>query len=436
MKQDPGARQAAAQPERPSHGRRLKRRRPAVAARRNAEALLKRLEWTVLRRLDGLLQGDYRTLMRGAGLDLADLREYQHHDDVRHIDWNVTARLQQPYVRQFTEDRELSAWFLVDLSAQRRFRLEPLHQARDRARVRRRAGPAADAPRQPRRRPALRHPGRHRAAGARRPPARAQLLQRMAARPAEAPAGATDLRDLLARRASAPIKRRSIVFVVSDFISAPGWETPLGQLALRHEVTAVRLFDALEMDLPDLGLVTMRDAETGEQLVRRHPRRGLSRALQAAAERRETALREALARAGVDTLELATDDDLVDAILRFADLQEAAQPARQLERRGAAVRHRPAAPARRCSVAMPSTAAHDLPLADDAVGAARRCRCSSRSTCACMHAAQEDDLRYANLGLVKRSARQPQRLAPPRAAGADLPGARRAAVRRRRGRPA
>ena len=72
---------------------------------------------TVLRRLDGLLQGDHRTLMRGAGLDLADLREYQHHDDVRHIDWNVTARLQQPYVRQFTEDRELSAWFLVDLSA-------------------------------------------------------------------------------------------------------------------------------------------------------------------------------------------------------------------------------------------------------------------------------------------------------------------------------
>src|ERR1700741_2013383 len=82
-----------------------------------AEHVLRRLEWTVIRRLDGLLQGDYRTLWRGAGLDLADLREYQHHDDVRHIDWNVTARLQQPYVRQFTEDRELAAWFLVDLSA-------------------------------------------------------------------------------------------------------------------------------------------------------------------------------------------------------------------------------------------------------------------------------------------------------------------------------
>ncbi|MDH4053195.1 MAG: DUF58 domain-containing protein, partial [Rubrivivax sp.] len=80
------------------------------------EALLQRLEWTVLRRLDGLLQGDYRTLLRGGGVDLADLREYQHHDDVRHIDWNVTARMQQPYVRQFHEDRDLTAWFLLDLS--------------------------------------------------------------------------------------------------------------------------------------------------------------------------------------------------------------------------------------------------------------------------------------------------------------------------------
>src|SRR6476660_4367902 len=81
-----------------------------------SEAILRRLEWTVIRRLDGMLQGDYRTLFRGAGLDLADLREYQHHDDVRHIDWNVTARLQIPHVREFTEDREMAAWFLVDQS--------------------------------------------------------------------------------------------------------------------------------------------------------------------------------------------------------------------------------------------------------------------------------------------------------------------------------
>src|SRR5688572_32825868 len=80
------------------------------------DAVLRRLEWTVIRRLDGLLQGDYRTLFRGAGLDLADLREYQHHDDVRHIDWNVTARLQVPHVREYHEDREITAWFLLDLS--------------------------------------------------------------------------------------------------------------------------------------------------------------------------------------------------------------------------------------------------------------------------------------------------------------------------------
>src|SRR5918995_5205413 len=87
-----------------------------AAAGASAEGVLRRLEWTAIRRLDGLLQGNYRTLMRGAGLDLADLREYQHHDDVRHIDWNVTARLQVPHVRVFTEDREMAAWFLLDLS--------------------------------------------------------------------------------------------------------------------------------------------------------------------------------------------------------------------------------------------------------------------------------------------------------------------------------
>src|SRR5512144_1411623 len=82
----------------------------------SAEQVLRRLEWTVIRRLDGLLQGDYRTLLRGTGLDLADLREYQHHDDVRHIDWNVTAPLQTPYVREYTEDGGPNAWCLLDLS--------------------------------------------------------------------------------------------------------------------------------------------------------------------------------------------------------------------------------------------------------------------------------------------------------------------------------
>jgi len=292
-----------------------------VIDRDSAEALLKRLEWTVLRRLDGLLQGDHRTLMRGAGLDLADLREYQHHDDVRHIDWNVTARLQQPYVRQFTEDRELSAWFLVDLSASVDFgsdRFTKRMVAREfvgvLARLLTRRGNRVGA---------LLYGNRVDTVL----PARTgrihvlELLQRMAGRPAEAAPGATDLRELLLH-AHRTIRRRSTIFVVSDFVSAPGWERLLGQLALRHEVTAVRIFDALEMDLPDLGLVTMRDAETGEQIVVDTHNKRFRERFAAAAERRETGLREALARAGVDTLELGTDDDLVDAVLRFADLKK------------------------------------------------------------------------------------------------------------------
>src|SRR5574341_1638146 len=80
------------------------------------ERVLLRLDWQVVRRLDGLLQGDYRTLFYGFGVDFADLREYQPEDDIRYIDWNVTARMNTPYVRQYAEDRDITAWFLLDLS--------------------------------------------------------------------------------------------------------------------------------------------------------------------------------------------------------------------------------------------------------------------------------------------------------------------------------
>ncbi len=287
----------------------------------SAEALLKRLEWTVIRRLDGLLQGDYRTLWRGAGLDLADLREYQHHDDVRHIDWNVTARLQQPYVRQFTEDRELTAWFLVDLSASVDFGSSAVTKrtvarefvgvlARLLTRHGNRVGALLYGTKVDTVLPAG-HGRRH----------VLNLLQRMGSRPEQTAPGATDLRELLVA-AQGVVKRRSSMFVVSDFISAPGWDRALAQLAMRHDVTAVRLFDPLEMELPDIGLVTMHDAESGEQLVVDTHDRGFRARFAAAAQRRETALRDGLARAGVDTLELATDGEPMDAILRFADLRK------------------------------------------------------------------------------------------------------------------
>jgi len=149
-----------------------------------------------------------------------------------------------------------------------------------------------------------------------------QLLQHVQTPPAqdERYPGVTRLQDLL-QQSAALLKRRSTVFVLSDFISEAGWERPLARLALRHEVLAVRLYDPLEQALPDLGLLPMRDAETGEQLlVDTHDPAFRARFAQLAAQREE-ALRQTLARAGVDTLELATDDDLVSTLLRFAELR-------------------------------------------------------------------------------------------------------------------
>jgi uncharacterized protein (DUF58 family) len=285
------------------------------------EQLLRRLEWTVLRRLDGFLQGNYKTMMRGTGLDLADLREYQHGDDVRHIDWNVTARMQTPHVREYREDREISAWFLVDLSPSVNFgsgsvrksalatefvgamgRLLTGHGNRVGALL---YGSQVEeiVPARCGRRQVL------------------HLLQRMQAHRDQPASGPTSLADLL-QNAGSILRRRSMVFVVSDFISTPGWEQPLGPLARRHEVVAVRLYDPLENELPDLGLVTMEDAETGEQLlVDTHDPAFRHRFMTLAAQREET-LRAGLAGAGVDTLEVSTDDDLFEAMVRFADLRK------------------------------------------------------------------------------------------------------------------
>ncbi|HVO88327.1 MAG TPA: DUF58 domain-containing protein, partial [Casimicrobiaceae bacterium] len=147
------------------------------------------------------------------------------------------------------------------------------------------------------------------------------MLQRMIARPKLPRARATNLREFL-EAADAFIPRRSLVFVVSDFITAPGWAKALAYLSQRHEVLAVRLYDPLEQQLPDLGLLLMQDAETGEQIFVDTHDRGFRRRFAREAQRRETELRAAFTSAAVDALELSTQDDLVDAILRFADLRK------------------------------------------------------------------------------------------------------------------
>ena len=286
-----------------------------------AEQTLRRLEWTAIRRLDGLLQGDYRTLLRGNGMDLADLREYQHHDDIRHIDWNVTARHGTPHVRVFTEDREMAAWFLVDLSpsidfgsGERRKRDLATDFTTVLARLLTRHGNRVGA--------LLYGAGVDtviRTGNGRRHVL--HLLHSLAHRPPPAETGTTRLRDLL-DAAAGVIKRRSTLFVVSDFISEPGWEQALARLAQRHEVVAVRVLDPMEQMLPDLGLLTLRDAESGEHLLVDTHDAGFRERFARLAAQREAQLREGLARPGVDTLELATDDDLVDALVRFVELRK------------------------------------------------------------------------------------------------------------------
>jgi uncharacterized protein (DUF58 family) len=287
------------------------------------ERILQRLDWQVIRRLDGLLQGDYRSLFRGNGVDFADLREYQYGDDVRYIDWSVTARMDTPYIREYVEDREITAWFLLDLSPSVDFgtaHSERLKRsvlvdfvttlARLLTRHGNRVGAVFYGSRVERTIPAR--------------GGRIQVLRLINDLLRQAPlpkAPFTDLAPLL-EAGHRSIKGRSLVFVISDFISVPGWERPLSLLTQRHEVMAVRLFDRREVELPDVGPLIMEDAETGEQLYVNTHDKAFRRRFGEAAERRETTLRDAFRRSGVDAVSLSTDDDLVHAIVRMAKLRQ------------------------------------------------------------------------------------------------------------------
>ncbi|MGV3490832.1 MAG: DUF58 domain-containing protein [Devosia sp.] len=291
------------------------------ASPRQAEKLLGRLEWTVIRKLDGLLQGDYRTLFRGFGLDFADLREYQAHDDVRHIDWNVTARTEVPHVRVYNEDRDVTAWFLLDLSPSVDFGSTEVTKRQMLTeftavliRLLTRQGNKVGAilfdgvndfviPPRTGRRHVL------------------HILDKIFANPRLLRSPETDLNAFLGR-AQSIIKRRAICFVVSDFVSKPGWAKGLSNLGQRHEGVAVRLLDPMDMALPDMGLLVFEDAESGEQLFVDTLDPSFRKRFVAAAAQNEDAMMDAFNSAGLDVLELATTDDLVDAVLRFAGMRK------------------------------------------------------------------------------------------------------------------
>ena len=283
------------------------------------ERILLRLDWNVIRRLDGLLQGDYRTLFYGFGVDFADLREYQPEDDIRYIDWNVTARMDTPYVRQYAEDREITAWFLLDMSPSVDFgAVQNNNEKRTMlvdfvtvlARLLTRHGNRVGAM-------MFGSKVQHTV------PARGgrlqvlRLIKDLLKQPRLSNTPFTNLKPLF-EGALNSIKRRSLIFIISDFISEPGWEGPLNLLNQRHEVLAIRLWDPREVELPDVGMIMMEDAETGEQLfVDTHDPKFRKRFAEVA-RRREDELKTAFKRAGVDALSLSTEEDMVRAIVRFA----------------------------------------------------------------------------------------------------------------------
>ncbi len=280
------------------------------------EHILHRLDWKVIRRLDGYLQGDYRSLFRGFGVDFADLREYQPEDDIRYIDWNVSARMDTPYVRQYMEDREIMAWFLLDLSPSVDFgaldnqkRNVLIDFVGTLSRLLTRHGNRVGAM-------MFGNGIQHTV------PARSgrlhvlRLINDLLKQPRLKQTPITDLSTLI-KGGLHSIKKRSLIFIVSDFISVSGWERSLTLLSQKHEVIAIQLFDPREISLPDVGPLVLEDAETGEQIyVDTHDKKFRERFF-LAAKKREKDLKDSFKRAGVDVLSLSTEQDLIHAIANF-----------------------------------------------------------------------------------------------------------------------
>jgi uncharacterized protein (DUF58 family) len=280
------------------------------------EQLLRRLEWHVVRRLDGRLQGSYRTVFRGSGIDFADLRPYTAEDDPRHIDWNVTARMDEPYVREYLQDRELTAWLVLDQSASMRFGAQE-HQKDSvlaelsvcLARLFSSGGNRIGA--------VLYDNDAHKIV----PPGSGRTHVLHLAHEITAPLPAvrrssrpTDLAAML-HLAAATVRRRSLVFVISDFIGEGDWSAALTRLSQRHEVVAVRVVDPAELSIPNLGLVLVEDAETGEQLFADTSDPLFQQRFASEVAAREQALAEAMDHAGVTAHRLETDTDLVEALV-------------------------------------------------------------------------------------------------------------------------
>ncbi|MFI6742698.1 DUF58 domain-containing protein [Nonomuraea sp. NPDC050451] len=279
------------------------------------EKLLLRLEWKVVRRLDGRLQGAHRTTHRGSGIDFTGLRAYSDGDDARHIDWNVTARLDEPHLRVFTEDRELTVWLVLDRSASMlagrpgRGKHDVLAElALVLARLFGRGGNRVGA--------LLFDTGMLRVVPPGTSRRHALRIGAELQRTAETARGGatTDLAEML-DAAGRLARRRALVVVLSDFIGDGDWERSLQRLARRHEVVALRIVDTADDVLPEAGLIVVEDAETGEQLVVDSADPLLRVRFREAVDARDARLAAGMRRAGVPVHRIDTDRDLAEALV-------------------------------------------------------------------------------------------------------------------------
>jgi len=285
------------------------------------ERILRRLEFKVVRRLDGYFFGDYTGMFYGPSLDLAEVREYQPGDEVRRIDWNVTARMSRLFVRQYREERELSAWLLVDLSPSMRFgtrrqlkRDTAIEFAGVAGYIVTRHGDKVGL---------LGFPGRDvfvPPRGGRTHALRIiHALEQVASE--DTPVQGMDLAASL-RHLGRLLRRRSLVFLVSDFLGPEGWEAPLRELARRHDVIAVWIQDPAERELPDVGGLFVRDPESGEELWVDTSDARLRAAYRELVGRQRGRVEAALKGSRLDVLELSTAEPLVEPLTRFIQFRK------------------------------------------------------------------------------------------------------------------
>ncbi len=282
------------------------------------EALLRRLELKVIKRLDGFLFGDYSGIFYGPSLDLAEIREYQPGDEVRRMDWNVTARSGKLHVRQYREEREITAWMVADLSKSMTFGTRRVLK-RDLALEF--AGVLSSI--------ITRHGDKIGCLGVNEagikfvPPrtGRAQTLnilhQLSNLEQNVAPGNFSNLEAAL-ERVERTLKRRALLFVVSDFMDTnSNWAEPLGRLAQRHDVIAVRISDPAEIELPNVGGVRFRDPESGSEVWVDTSNPNVRLAHAKMVLNRNERVARAFRGARVDALELSTHTEVIAPIMKF-----------------------------------------------------------------------------------------------------------------------